>query len=304
MINSRDQIKGQIIDLENMLAMAGNDPFMSKSLSKKITRLKEKLESLDANIYESKVSFLFSGNAVLGSSGIKSNFVSKVMQPIQGLIKTQLAIKKYGKVGSRGRARKRANDDLYLTALPRGSFGIELTKIEHDENDLYDQLDTSEAMKEVINLIKDTAESDESFKSVIENTPKRNLNNLKKLLQEVSNEKSILKMESGEIHVELSNEQVDAAAKRVSYAVEDEVEIFIDGVFRGLFLNSNRFEILDKEGLPISGSISDDLDEEQLIEYDRLFLNRECLIHLKTYKIKYASGNEKIEYELLEIKEK
>ncbi|WFB67093.1 hypothetical protein [Chryseobacterium sp. WX] len=297
-------IKAQIIDTERLLEMVQEHPFMSIGLKEKIETLKQELLDIPEILHDPVMQFLFSGDAVNGSDGIKSTFVSKITPPVQGLVQSQLALNKYGKVGKRGRARRKGKNDLYITGLPKGSFGIELTRIDYDENDLYDLVDTSEAMKDVINLIKQTAESDESFKIVLENTPKRNLNNLKKLFQEIANEKSILKMDSGELHVELTREQVDAAARRVSDAVEDENDIVLNAIFRGLLLNSNRFEILDEEGNSISGTISTELDEDTLIEYDRLFLNRECAIHLKEYKIKYAAGNERIEYELLEIKEK
>lgn len=302
--NKIQSIKAEIIDTERLLDMVRFHPLMAESLQEKIDMLKEELNEIPEILYEPVIHFLFSGDAVYGSEGIKSTFVSKITPPVQGLVQTQLALNKYGKVGKRGRARRKSKNDLYITGLPKGSFGIELTRIDYDENDLYDLVDTSEAMKDVINLIKQTAESDEAFKFVLENTPKRNLTNLKKLFQEIANEKSILKMDSGELHVELSREQIDAAARRVSDAVEDEYDLFLNAIFRGLLLNSNRFEILDEEGNSISGTISNELDENTLIEYDRLFLNRECSIHLKAYKIKYASGNERIEYELLEINEK
>ncbi|MEE6129880.1 hypothetical protein V2E39_20950 [Chryseobacterium arthrosphaerae] len=297
-------IKAQIVDTERLLEMVREHPFMSIGLKEKIETLKQELLDIPEISHDPVMQFLFSGDAVNGSDGIKSTFVSKITPPVQGLVQAQLALNKYGKIGKRGRARRKSKNDLYITGLPKGSFGIELTRIDYDENDLYDLVDTSEAMKDVINLIKQTAESEESFKFVLENTPKRNLNNLKKLFQEIANEKSILKMDSGELHVELSREQIDAAARRVSDAVEDENDLVLNAIFRGLLLDSNRFEILDEEGNSISGTISNELDEDTLIEYDRLFLNRECSIHLKEYKIRYAAGNERIEYELVEIKEK
>ncbi|ATN05831.1 hypothetical protein CRN76_10695 [Chryseobacterium indologenes] len=297
-------LKIQIAETEKLLNMVIDHPLMSINMKQRLKILKEELDSIPQELFEPVIQMLFSGDAVSGSEGIKSTFVSKITPPIQGLVKTQLAIKKYGKVGSRGRTRKKANNELYLTALPRGSFGIELTRIEGSDEDLFDLVDSSEAMKDVIYLIKNTSESDESFQSIIETTPKRNLSNLKKLLQEISNEKSMLKMDCGEVHIELTSEQVDVAAKRVSYAIEDEYELVIDGIFRGMLLDSNRFEILDHNGNSISGYISNELEEEALIEYDRLFLNKNCSIYLKAYNIKYAAQNEKIEYELLEIKEK
>ncbi|MDN4013689.1 hypothetical protein QX233_14520 [Chryseobacterium gambrini] len=299
--NRRQNIKAEIIDTERLLEMVRSHPLMADSLQEKIEMLNDELSKIPDIIHEPVMQFLFSGNAVYGSDGIKSTFVSKITQPVQGLVQTQLAINKYGKVGKRGRTKKKVKNDLYLTGLPKGSFGIELTRIDYDEHDLYDLVDTSEAMKDVINLIKNTALEEDLFSEIIEKTPKRNLSNLKKFLQEVVNENSILKMDSGEVHVELSNEQVNKAYRRISTVIENEDEIIIEGVLRGMLLDSNKFEILDTEGKPISGYINNELDEETLIEYDRLYLNQNCKIHLRVYYINYASKQEKIEYELLEI---
>lgn len=109
-------------------------------------------------------------------------------------------------------------------------------------------------------------------------------------------------MESSELGVELSKEQIVEAYQRVSLTVDEENEIIINGIFRGLLLDSGKFEIQDEEGKRISGFISEDLDEEQLIEYDKTFLNTNCIIHLRIHKTKFKTGNEKTDYELLEIK--
>jgi hypothetical protein len=301
-IHNRIQyLNTQIVDLRQLLEKVTDHPLMSAGLKERIEMFEEELNSIPSENFQPTLQFLFSGDAVSGSQGIKSTFVSKIIPPIQGLVKTQLAFNKYGKVGRRGRAKRSSNAELFLTALPKGSFGIELSRLEFDEEDLYDVVDTSEAMKDIINLIKNTTESDELFELTIEATPKRNLNNLKRFLQEVSNERSILKMDSGDTHVELSKEKIDKAAQRVSFTLKEDDEIFINGIFRGVLLDSNRFDIQDEKGLLISGSISEDIDEEQLIEYDKQFLNINCKIHLRVYTTKFKTLKERIDYELLEI---
>ncbi|HFK5553947.1 TPA: hypothetical protein ACGZ9Q_002005 [Elizabethkingia anophelis] len=294
-------IKAQIIDTERLLEIVHGHPLMSEGLEDKLRTLKSELESLPKESFETSLQLLFSGNAVYGSQGIKSTFVSKIITPIQGMIKTQLAIVKYGKVGNRGKTKKKANTDLFLTALPTGSFGIELSQIDNNEHDLFDTIDTSEAIKSVMNLIANTAKDDETFESTIEKMPKRNLKNLKKFLQEIAEENSILKMESGELAIELSKEKVIEASHRVSSTTEVENEIIINGIFRGLLLDSGKFEIQNENGNRLSGFISEDLSEEQLIEYDKLFLNTDCTIHLKVHLTRFVTGNEKTDYELIEI---
>ncbi|KAA0991179.1 hypothetical protein [Dyadobacter aurulentus] len=294
-------LKAQIADTESLLELVGDHPIMSVGLNERLNTLKEELDTLPQESFEPSIELLFSGNAVVGSRGIKSLFISKALSPFQEMLKTQAALERFGKVGKRGKARNAVNTDLYLTALPSGSFGVELTQLQM--NDIFDSIDVSKAMKSVMSLINDSATSDEVFEEAVEKTPKRNLNNLKKFLKEIAEENSFLKMESGEVGVTLSREQVYDAFERVSAADTEEEELFINAIFRGLLLDSGRFEIQTEDGGKISGFISYDLDEDQLIEYDHTFLNQECQIHLRIHKTRFKTGNEKTEYELLEISE-
>jgi hypothetical protein len=292
-------IKAQIVDTERLLEMVLDHPLMSEGLAERLSLLKQELENLPKESFEPRIQLLFSGNAVVGSQGIKSTFVSKTLTPFQEMVKTQVALLRFGKVGKRGQAKKGSNTELYLTALPVGSFGVELSQLE--SNGLFDSMDVSKAMKEVMTLVVNSATNDETFEAYIERTPKRNLTNLKKFLQEIAHENSVLKMESGELGIELPKEKIVEAFQRVSATIDEETELVINGIFRGLLLDSGKFEIQDEEGNRISGFISEEIEEEQLIEYDKTFLNSNCIIHLRVHKTKFKTGNEKINYELLEI---
>ena len=293
-------IKAQIVDTQRLLEMVLDHPLMSEGLAERLNQLKQELETLPKESFEPKIQLLFSGNAVVGSQGIKSTFVSKTLTPFQEMVKTQVALVRFGKVGKRGQAKKGANTDLYLTALPVGSFGVELSQLE--SNDLFDSMDVSKAMKDVMSLVVNSATDDETFEASIEQTPKRNLTNLKKFLQEISDENSVLKMESGELGIELPKEKIIEAFQRVSATIDEETELIMNGTFRGLLLDSGKFEIQDEEGKRISGFISQDIEEEQLVDYDKTFLNSNCIIHLRVHKTKFKTGNEKTDYELLKIR--
>lgn len=293
-------IKAQIVDTQRLLEMVLDHPLMSEGLAERLSLLKQELETLPKESFEPRIQLLFSGNAVVGSQGIKSTFVSKTLTPFQEMVKTQVALVRFGKVGKRGQAKKGANTELYLTALPVGSFGVELSQLE--SNDLFDGIDVSKAMKDVMSLVVNSATDDETFEASIEQTPKRNLTNLKKFLQEISDENSVLKMESGELGIELPKEKIVEAYQRVSATIDEETELIIKGIFRGLLLDSGKFEIQDEEGKRISGFISQEIEEDQLVEYDKTFLNSNCIIHLRVHKTKFKTGNEKTGYELLEIR--
>lgn len=295
-----EQLKAQILDTERMLEMVIDHPLMAEGFKEKISELKNELEKIPKEAFEPKVQLLFSGNSVIGSQGIKSSFVAKTVNPFQEMVKTQVALVRFGRVGKRGRAKKGASTDLYLTALPIGSFGVELSQLE--TVDLFDSIDVSNAIKQVMNIIQSSTIDDESFEKIISEVPKRNLTNLKKLLEEVAENNSILKMESNEIGIQISEQKVKEAYIRVAQTIDIENEFIIEGVFRGLLLDSGRFEIQDADGKKFSGFISPDLSEEELIFYDQSFLNKTCQITLKEHKTTFKTGNEKTEYELIEIK--
>ena len=109
-----ERIKAQILDTERMLKLVGEHPIMSDSLKDKLNSLKERLSNYPKDLIEPKIRLLFSGNAVKGSIGIKSKFVSKTIKPIQELIKTQTALVRFGGVGNRGQAKNAANSELYF----------------------------------------------------------------------------------------------------------------------------------------------------------------------------------------------
>lgn len=293
-------IKAQIVDTERLLELVIDHPLMSFGYKEKLNQLKKELEELPKVDFDPSVQLMFSGNAVIGSQGIKSAFVSKALAPFQEMVKTQVSLVRFGNVAKMGQAKNSTKTELYLTALPTGSFGVELSQLENKT--LFDSQEISTAMKKVITLISETSIDDQTFENSIENVPKRNLTNLKKFLKEVTEENSILKMECNEVGFEINTEKVIEAYNRVSATNTDDKDDIINGIFRGLLLDSGRFEFQNQEGRKLSGFISEDLSEDELINYDKNFLNQNCELHLKIHKTTFKTGNEKIEYELLEIR--
>lgn len=297
----KERIKAHILDTERMLKLVDEHPLMSQSINAKLKNLKEKLAALSDDFSEPKIKLLFSGDAVFGSIGIKSIFASKTIMPIQELIKTQTALVRFGTVAERGKIKSSANSDLYLTALPTGSFGFELTQLEC--LDLFHEQDVSKAIKLVVELIEATTKSDKKFEEAIENTPKRNLAYLKSFFKTVSEANSILKIQTGSLDINISEQKVRDGFERVNATNDKRDEVIIHGILRGILLDSGKFEIIDSNGNQISGIIDPEISEEQLIEYYEKYLNIPCRIHLVVHRISFITGKEKTSYELIEIKD-
>lgn len=299
MINLKSQIKSQIIELQNLLSFADNDPFMFKSLSKKIDTLKQKLENLNEDVQDAKVSLLFSGDAVLGSQGIKIDFLSKILKPFQELVKVETAKLKYGVIGKRGKNKDVDDAELYLTALPTGSFGVELRQL--NRNNIFSENEVDNAIKNVIHLIDYTTKSDETFEEIVSSTPTRSLNNLKQFLKEIDNENSILKFEKGTESFEIATENIHKGFERINSAITEEELLNVKGILRGVLLDSSKFEFTDENGHKYSGIIGEEIDEDKIIELSIEYLNQNCTVHLRKLKTKFISQNEKTYYQLIDI---
>ncbi|WJS97016.1 hypothetical protein NYQ10_11280 [Flavobacterium johnsoniae] len=294
----KDQLKAQIIDTEHLLSLVKDHPLMSFSLEKKLEELNEQLNELPEDINEPKVSLLFSGKAVIGSKGIKTKFISDALKPFQELIKTQTALVRYGKVGKRGKSKNSKISDLYLTALPTGSFGVELSQI--DPSDIFAEEDISTAIHQVMELVEASTTSDEEFEEILEITPARNLNNLKNFLKYIDKEKSILKMVSGTNLVSISEEDIHKGFVRVNAANKEDEEIFEDGILRGALLETAKFEFVSEDGYRFTGMINTNLPEDIVIS----FLNHPCTVHMRRSHTHFMSGTDKTTYELLDIFER
>lgn len=290
-------IKTQIVETERLLKMVMGHPIMAFSLEEKLAELNKELNNLPKETYEPKVQLLFSGNAVSGSEGIKVAFLDKVIKPFQDLVKTQIALTSFPTKVKRNVLKNKST--LYLTALPRGSFGIELTQLE--KSDLMDDIEVSESIKNVINIIEKSALNDEEFEKVIDNHPKTILKNLSKFFKAISDEQSILKIQSNEVNAEIESNEIQLAYERVSKTINEEVEEVIKGVFKGMLLESGKFEIVTSLGEYISGFINSELDEQTLIDYQKEYLNMEVNFLMIKNETQFKNGITKISYELKEI---
>lgn len=292
-------LKTQIVETEMMLALVKNHPIMSIGFKERLDNLRLELESLPKDVVEPKVQLLFSGMAVVGSQGIKSTFLGKILKSFQEMVNTQSALIRYGKVAERGKARRGSLADLYITALPTGSFGVELTQLQ--QNDFFEDVEVGQAIHEVMELIGDVCGNEENFENALVNTPKRNITNLKAFFKQVNDEQSMIKMQSGDFIVEAQYEDVSVAFTRLSNAVTEISTLFIKGVFRGALLDSGRFEIQDEEGNKYCGFISSEIDEDTLVNYDQNLLNQTCKFHLIVQNITFSTGKVKTSYELIEV---
>lgn len=270
----RENLKVQILQTESLAEKVGQHPVMGFSIRKKLEALRKRLDEIPVTMKEPSVTLLFSGGPVQGSLGIDATFISKAILPFQKMIHADLVQRGYGKVGQRGQLKNAYDAKLFLTALPRGSFGIELSKI--DNSNLFNEGQVSDSLSYVSNLIASSAKSDEDFAASLDNVPARTLSGLRQFLKIVSDDKAGLTVESGGIRASLAPADVEVAYQRVAETATVQKEVQINGVLKGILLESWRFDFLAADDKAISGSLGDNLSEESASNLLISFFNKNC----------------------------
>lgn len=295
----REALQIQLSDTQRMLGMVENHPVMAPSLQQRAAELQNQIDEIPLDQKEAKVVLFFSGKPVFGSMGIDAFFTGKVLTPFQDMVKTDFAQRLSGKVGGRGQAKNFNGSQLFITALPRGSFGIELSKLQN--HDLFDELQLSDTLVHLTNLIIAAAKSDEDFAVALDDAPERTISSLEEFLGVISDEEAGITIESGGIRCELSPEEARVAYNRVSVTKTNTQETLMEGILRGATLDSWRFDFTPIEGTKFSGRISDDLAEEEVKSFLNKYLDVMCSATFEVSTIAFKNGRERITYKLLAI---
>lgn len=296
---NREYITIQLIETQRMLETVNDHPVMSISLKQKEKDLLEQLEKIPVDKQEPKVVLLFSGNPVKGSIGIDASFIGKVVVPFQNMVTSEFAHRKHGKVGKRGQINNKNESRLFLTALPRGSFGIELSKIE--SNDLFEGDQIVDSLSHITKLVESSSKSDEDFAAELDGFTPRTIQSLKDFFKVVSDDQAGLSIESGGIRCELNAIEVKSAFERVAGTITNEGDKKITGILKGVLLESWKFDFIDAFGKTITGRLDENLTEEQVSETFSKYFNKNCTAILKEGKVLFKNGRERVSYTLVSI---
>ena len=296
---NRESLQVQLAETENLLNLVGDHPIMSFSLKQKIQSIRQEIENIPVGGKEAKIDLFFTGKPIIGSQGLDAYFAGKVLQPFQNMVMTDFAHRAHGKSGRRGKAAYAKESQLFITSLPRGSFGLELTKLQN--HSLFDEMQLADTLEEITNLIAASATSDDVFAEAIEKTTPRTIKGLEDFLKVISEEDAGIKVETGDVYCNLTPEQARIAYDRVSDTTIDDNIITIEGTLRGVLLDSWRFDFVPTEGDKFSGRLSDDITEETASLYLGEFVNKKCNATFEIYTIEFKNGRSKSSHILLEI---
>src|SRR5439155_27231612 len=110
-----------------------------------------------------------------------------------------------------------AQSRLLLTGLPRGSFGLELTRADNAE--LFEEGQLADALAHVTKLVEASARSDEDFAAELNETAPRVVQNLRELLEVIAKGKAGLRLESGDFRCRMNPIESSEAFNRVAATI-------------------------------------------------------------------------------------
>lgn len=296
-IDQRDFFKAQSLELDRLLALSGDHPIMGLQLRARREEIAAKLASGYADAVEvPAVRLYFSGAPVRGSEGIDAKFAAESIRFAQEMVSSDYAAKRHGTLAGRGVRRNEAEAKLMLTGLPRGSFGLELSKPQVD--DFVQAQELQSTLDKITHLIASSAESDAAFDQAIEGVAWRVIDRLRDFLLLARNHRAALRIATRNRESSLSESEISAAASRVEAARHSEGDETIQGVFRGARLEAWQFDFLANDGRSISGRLAETLEESDVIRWNRELTGSSTEGVFFVSRVITTSGRERVSYEL------
>ena len=124
----REQLQAELAGLHALLHSAPADPLATPLMRSRVEEIEEDLRELHTAAHRAEAEIFFVGGPAIGSEGIEITFASDILESYQNMVTNHYTAKVYGSPRRSGRRRKEDETRLYLTALPRGSFGFQLSQ--------------------------------------------------------------------------------------------------------------------------------------------------------------------------------
>jgi hypothetical protein len=292
--SQRDFLKVQLLETQRLRETAGEHPLMSIALRERERELKARIAALPLGNKEARTVLFFSGEPVQGTVGIDAGFAGRVLGPFQSMVMADFADRWHGVIGSRGRRPGEARSRLLLTDLPRGSFGLELSRADADE--LFEEGQLADTLAHVTRLVEAAARSDEDFAAELNQTAPRVIQNLREFLEVISKGKAGLRLESGDYRCKLSPVEANEAFNRVAGTITNDSIVEIPGVFKGVLLESWRYDFVGEDNHSVGGKIDENLTEDRVVVLNKQFFNERCLASLLKTTVLFKNGRIRTTY--------
>jgi len=253
--------RSEIAGLRELVTSMPDDPLAKPLLVSRLSEQEQELAALEKNpTVQPEAELLFAGGPVFGSVGIDAKFAGNILSSYQDMVANHYSASQHGILGSRGPRTGEDEARLCLSALPRGSFGLLLTQPQ--ASDFVASAQLADVMDQITSLLQAAASGDAAFTDTVERFHPRVLTPLARFLDVLENQKASVRVRSGSRQCELNADEVKAAQERVAATSPEVTRATLQGVCRGVLLESWKFDFNPEGAPPISGPLSKDVTED------------------------------------------
>jgi len=297
----RESAQTELSALKALLHSTPEDRFATPMLRDRIKELESSLVALEKRpSLTPEAEIFFEDGPAIGSEGLEVTFTSHILDSYQNMLTNHYAAKNYGVLRRSGRRRGEADTKLYLTALPRGSFGLQLSK--PHVHDFVAAQNLSAVMSEISGLVEASAKSDQAFEESLNTFNPRVLKPLQRFIEALFSSKAACRVVTGFHDTKLTKHQIEDAYVRVTSAKEREEVVKVPGVFGGVLTFSWEFDFQPDQGELIRGPLAQEVDEQTATNWNLNLTHTHTLAELKVLTVSTRTGDKKPSYELLDLK--
>jgi hypothetical protein len=190
---------------------------------------------------------------------------------------------------------------MYLTALPRGSVGLQISQ--PVISDFVTAMHVAEAMDHVTGLVQSASEGDTQFEEALEVFHPRVLAPLSRFLDVMAKTDVSCRILAPSRDINLGREQIRGAYARVAAAKTEVTLNDVDGIFGGVLLHSWRFDLQIADGSVISGWLSEGITDNDAARM-ALMVNKPIVARLNATLVSTTAGRKRPVYELVAVRRK
>jgi hypothetical protein len=112
-----------------------------------------------------------------------------------------------------------------------------------------------------------------------------------------------MRLETGDLRCSMTPIEAHEAFERVSATITTEEPQEVRGVFKGLLLESWRFDFLDENGYKISGRVDQNLTQQQAGDLARRFYDLPCIASLIKTTVLFKNGRVRTTHVLKDLRD-
>lgn len=310
-MTDRSFLQVQAVQLRQLLGAAADDPVLVPQLQQRLQDVEDQLRRLetssgklfrDVHPEMPRVALFLRGGGVLGNHGIRPSLAGEALIQYERMFIEQALRDEREAARIAGRQRRPRGSPfpgLLFIGTPRGSFGLEFVP-QHAEDDGLLNLH-ARSLQNVAAALVEVSSSDRPLDELVRDIPPGVMRSMKKFFNILAQHGAELRVASSAAPAQsITSERIKSASDRLERELEEE-ELLAKGVFRGLTRESLVFDLLGDDGTVTTGTIADDLTEDDLDRIDAL-TNKRCLAKLRKQSIRQVGGGSRETYLLLDAR--